>query len=52
MALILPKGIVVNASGLQGSIERIDTEPLDLAEIAKLWKGSPARPLLAWTGLT
>jgi hypothetical protein len=40
MSLILPKGIVVNNSPyIEGSIERISTEPLDLADIAKFWKG-------------
>ncbi|PSS28021.1 hypothetical protein M430DRAFT_162048 [Amorphotheca resinae ATCC 22711] len=39
MSLILPKGIVVNNSPyIEGSIERISTEPLDLADIAKFWK--------------
>jgi len=40
MALILPKGVFVNSPDISGSIERINTEPLDLAEIAKFWKGS------------
>lgn len=40
MSWILPKGIVVNAPGLEGTIERINTEPLDLADIAKFWKGT------------
>ncbi|KUJ09854.1 uncharacterized protein LY89DRAFT_278679 [Mollisia scopiformis] len=38
MALILPKGIVVNSPHVQGDIERIDAEPLDEADIAKVWK--------------
>lgn len=36
--MILPKGIVVNAPEVEGSIERIDSEPLDAADIAKFWK--------------
>ena len=32
MSWILPKGIVVNSPEIEGSIERINTEPLDLAE--------------------
>jgi hypothetical protein len=39
MAMILPKGIVRNAPEVEGSIERIDAEPVDPADIAKLWKG-------------
>jgi hypothetical protein len=39
MSWILPKGIVRNSPGIEGSIERINTEPLDLADIAKFWKG-------------
>lgn len=38
MSWILPKGIVVNSPEIEGSIERINTEPLDLADIAKFWK--------------
>ncbi|KAE9365366.1 hypothetical protein N431DRAFT_354125 [Stipitochalara longipes BDJ] len=38
MSLILPKGFVVNAAGLNGDIERINQEPLDVADIAKFWK--------------
>jgi hypothetical protein len=45
MSLILPKGIVVNNSPeIEGSIERFDTEPLDLADIAKFWKGTAEKP--------
>lgn len=40
MALILPKGVFVNSPEVNGSIERIDAEPLDLADIAKFWKGT------------
>jgi hypothetical protein len=39
MAMILPKGIVVNTPEIEGNIERMATEPLDLADIAKFWKG-------------
>jgi hypothetical protein len=39
MALILPKGIVVNSEGISGDIERIDREPLAGEDISKLWKG-------------
>lgn len=42
---ILPKGIVVNSEAVEGAIERIDGEPLDLADIAKFWKGSSTDPL-------
>ncbi|KAF4632812.1 hypothetical protein G7Y89_g5310 [Cudoniella acicularis] len=38
MSLILPKGIVVNSSQVNADIGRIDTEPLDLADIARFWK--------------
>ncbi|PQE18062.1 DUF1752 domain protein [Rutstroemia sp. NJR-2017a BVV2] len=38
MALILPKGIVVNSPQIGSTIERINTDPLDLADIAKFWK--------------
>jgi hypothetical protein len=44
MSWILPKGIVVNSPQVQGSIERINTEPLDLADIAKFWKGTASAP--------
>jgi hypothetical protein len=44
MALILPKGIVVNSPQIGSTIERINTEPLDLADIAKFWKGIPRLP--------
>jgi hypothetical protein len=40
MSLILPKGFVVNSPEIEGSIERINAEPLDLAEIANFWKGN------------
>ena len=40
MALILPKGIVINSPQIEGQIESIDAEPLDLADIAKFWKGN------------
>lgn len=39
MALILPKGIVKNSREIEGSIESINAEPLDPADIAKFWKG-------------
>lgn len=39
MALILPKGIVVNSESISGDIGRIDREPLADEEISKLWKG-------------
>ena len=45
MALILPKGIVKNSALVEGQIESIDTEPLDLAEIAKFWKGRLAHAI-------
>jgi len=49
MSWILPKGIVRNSEGLNGSIERINQEPLDLADIAKFWKGrSESAPLSGW----
>ncbi|PVH76289.1 hypothetical protein DL98DRAFT_295136 [Cadophora sp. DSE1049] len=38
MALILPKGIVVNSDKINESIEKIAAEPLDQAEIARFWK--------------
>ncbi|KAM3083886.1 hypothetical protein ACMFMG_002006 [Clarireedia jacksonii] len=38
MSLILPKGIVVNSPQIGSTIERINTDPLDLADIAKFWK--------------
>ncbi|KAL2062201.1 hypothetical protein VTL71DRAFT_6467 [Oculimacula yallundae] len=38
MALILPKGIVVNSDQVNESIERIASEPLDQAQIAEFWK--------------
>ena len=40
MSLILPRGFVVNDPQLEGNIERINTEPLDLADIARFWKGT------------
>jgi hypothetical protein len=40
MALILPKGIVVNTPEIEGEIERINAEPLDVADIAKFWRGN------------
>jgi hypothetical protein len=45
MALILPKGIVVNSDQIEGNIGSIDAEPLDEADIAKVWKGSFVTPL-------
>ncbi|KAE8442605.1 hypothetical protein EG329_003028 [Mollisiaceae sp. DMI_Dod_QoI] len=38
MALILPRGIVVNSDTIESNIESIDAEPLDEADIAKVWK--------------
>ncbi|TVY58689.1 hypothetical protein LSUE1_G008776 [Lachnellula suecica] len=38
MSLLLPKGIVKNSEVVEGSIERVDNEALDLADIAKMWK--------------
>ncbi|KAI9743383.1 MAG: hypothetical protein M1818_003229 [Claussenomyces sp. TS43310] len=38
MALILPKGIVVNSPQISGDIQRIAKEPLKSEELAKLWK--------------
>ncbi|KAG4427358.1 hypothetical protein IFR05_017159 [Cadophora sp. M221] len=38
MALILPKGIVVNSDQINESIERIAKEPLDQARIAEFWR--------------
>ncbi|KAF7935709.1 hypothetical protein EAE99_002689 [Botrytis elliptica] len=38
MALILPKGIVVNSPQIGSTIERIKNDPLDLADIARFWK--------------
>ncbi|KAL3418961.1 hypothetical protein PVAG01_09182 [Phlyctema vagabunda] len=38
MAMILPKGIVVNSPEIEGQIERIDREPLKREEIARFWK--------------
>jgi hypothetical protein len=46
MSLILPKGIVINAPDITFSIERINTEPLDLADIAKFWKGTTEKSLV------
>lgn len=40
MALILPKGIVVNSPQIGSTIERIKNDPLDLADIARFWKGT------------
>lgn len=42
MSWLLPKGIVINSPEIEGSIERNNTEPLDLADIAKFWKGTAA----------
>jgi len=50
MALILPKGIVVNSPEATLSIERINAEPLDLADIAKFWKGTSVKPFVPRTG--
>jgi hypothetical protein len=44
MSWLLPKGIVINSPEIEGSIERNNTEPLDLADIAKFWKGTPWAP--------
>jgi hypothetical protein len=41
MELILPEGIFANSPGIAGAIERMNSEPLDLADIIKLWKGKP-----------
>ncbi|APA11006.1 hypothetical protein SS1G_03292 [Sclerotinia sclerotiorum 1980 UF-70] len=38
MALILPKGIVVNSPQIGSTIERFKNDPLDLADIARFWK--------------
>ncbi|KAH6718491.1 hypothetical protein BKA61DRAFT_475704 [Leptodontidium sp. MPI-SDFR-AT-0119] len=38
MALILPKGIVVNSDQINESIERIAKEPLDQSQIAEFWR--------------
>lgn len=43
--MILPKGIVVNAPEAANSIEQIDAEPLDPADIAKFWKGTSVKSL-------
>jgi len=43
MSMILPRGIVVNAASLNSDIERINQEPLDLADIAKFWKGTSTK---------
>jgi hypothetical protein len=48
MSLILPKGIVVNSPDAYGSIESINQEPLDLADIARFWKGTSENPLSGW----
>ena len=46
MALILPKGIVVNSDKINESIEKIAAEPLDQAEIARFWKSNPTKALV------
>lgn len=40
LILLLPKGIVKNDEGIAGSIESINRDPLDSADIAKFWKGT------------
>lgn len=51
MALILPKGIVVNSPHISADIERIDREPLTSEEIGKLWKGSHLLQILETASL-
>jgi len=36
---LLPKGIVVNAPNIEQSIERLAGEPVDGADIERMWKG-------------
>ena len=43
MALILPKGFVVNSPDIEGQIEKINAAPLNIEEIAKFWKGNFAQ---------
>ncbi|KAG0645109.1 hypothetical protein D0Z07_9255 [Hyphodiscus hymeniophilus] len=38
MAFILPKGVFKNAANVEGSIESVATQPLDLDDIAKFWR--------------
>jgi hypothetical protein len=40
--IVLIEGSI--AGSVEGSIERIDTEPLDLADIARFWKGTSENP--------
>jgi hypothetical protein len=42
MAMILPKGFVVNSPEISEQIEQISANPLELEEIAKFWKGNLA----------
>ena len=37
---------VRNAPGIEGSIESMDIDPLDPADIARLWKGRWLRKIL------
>ena len=46
--MILPKGIVINSPQIEGQIESINAEPLDLADIAKFWKGKLAHVMSAF----
>ncbi len=41
--MILPKGIVKNSSMVK--VSQVDTEPVDLADIAKFWNGTAETPL-------
>jgi hypothetical protein len=44
MALILPKGWILNDPQIAGLIEEVNQDPLDLADIAKFWKGTFESP--------
>jgi len=42
MALILPKAIVINSPQIEGQIESIDAEPLDLGDICQILESNLA----------
>lgn len=44
MAMILPKGIVVNSPQVSRSIEELEKNALSNADIARFWKGTTAMP--------
>jgi len=42
MAMILPKGIIVNSPQIEGQFEQLDAQPVGDADLARLWRGNVA----------